>query len=248
MKFQKINCVVLLVAVLLLAGCDDGVVTMPATEEATWVISNYNKEGPCDVLTLDRTGLGPTVRPDAGTPVIVGWMNHLRLGADPFPCNRRWQHEYQGLVKFDFEGDAAIRSLLETNRVERAILVLHQRNVPGHSNNLAGTPVQGFQLVLPSVSWSGGTRISSMSIDPSIDLPTLGAPYDGNLRFDPVRHRPEFRFDLSTTVQRWLDGRTDNNGIGIIITPQDLLETNWSDEEDYLKAYYADLELHFVPR
>jgi hypothetical protein len=246
--FGKFYFAITLAMAVLLTGCDGDTITMPATQEATWIINQYSKSGPCDVLTLDRTGTGPSILPDSSTPVIVGWTNHLRLGADPFPCNRRWQHEYQGLVRFDFEGDAAIRSLLRTKRVARATLVIHQRDVPGHTNRLGSTPVRGFQLVLPSVSWASGTRSRSLSVDPSIDLPYSGAPYEGNLRLDPERVGSEIRYSLDTTVQRWLDGRTPNNGIGIIIRPQDLNETDWSTEEAYLKAYFADLELQLVPR
>lgn len=232
--------------ILLFNGCRDEVVVMPATHEATWIINDYTKDGPCDVFTLDRTGLGPRVSPTSDMPVVVGWTNFVRRGADPFPCNRRWHHEYQGLLKFDFQADAAIRSLLETNRVERADLVLHQRSVPGSSISLGRTPVRNYRLTRLSAPWPAETRIAMSDREPDINLPALPWPLEGNLRFDPVARGPEIREFLTLTVQGWIDGTIPNHGLSITIG-RDLIEAGWTDNEEFLHAYYAELELTFVP-
>lgn len=233
--------------ILMLAGCRDGVIVMPATHEATWIINDYTKDGPCDVFTVDRSGLAPRVRPTYDMPVIVGWTNGIQRGADPFPCNRRWHHEYQGLIKFDFQEDAAIRSLLESRRVVNADLVLHQHGIPGRSNLLGRTPVRLYRLTRLSSSWPAETRIAMSNLEPDIDLPPLPWPLEGNLRFDPVSRGPEIREFLTYTVQGWIDGTIPNHGLSITIG-RDLIEAGWTDNEEFLHAYYAELELTLVPR
>lgn len=202
MNVQAWKCVVVSCAVVSLAACGTFEErSFSPTQQGTKTQARTDRAGAC--FGLDRSVPPPPAVPRDGE-ILVGYENHINRGADPFPCNHRYNYDHQAVVRFDTppvaSGELITEAVLEA---DVRFIALMPETFFSECRNL-------FQHA--TEAWAPGDFRGAAG-DLRAHVPAAGSGTWG-------RSDNRLSLNVLTTVRRWANGSLPNHGFAFSAPPE----------------------------
>jgi len=191
-------------SILLLSGC--GATLQEYVREpllvGTKTATRADRTGAC--FGLDRTGV-PAAIAQADGEKLVGYENRFVRGADPFPCNHRYNYAHQTALLFDLNDLIARRALVTEATLEMDTHFYSQMD----ATELTRDCQVHFQRA--TAAWPPGDARGDASVLVS-GVDVLSSAFDSS---DGIARR-----DVLRAVQQWMNGRAPNHGLLLSPAPE----------------------------
>lgn len=187
-----------------LAGCGltRREIVLEPSQVGTKISSRAVQSGAC--FNLDRSIIISHLT-RASDQLAVGYENNYVPGADPFPCNHRYNYSYQAAMQFD------LSELIETHAVVvEAVLEIPSVLAPLQPVTETTRDCR-MHLEAATEAWAGGD-FSGDSRDPRSHITTRALPGDPATPYIQGGRDHPTQATVTRTVIRWLSGRMENNG------------------------------------
>ena len=198
-------------SILLLSGC--GATLQEYVREpllvGTKTASRADRTGAC--FGLDRSAI-PAPKEQAEGEELVGYENRFVRGADPFPCNHRYNYAHQTALLFDLDDLIARHALVTEAALEMDVRFYSQMG----GTELTRDCQVHFQRA--TAAWPPGDAMGDASVlVPGVDV--LSREFGGS--------SGTARRDVLRAVQQWMNGRAPNHGLLLSPAPEHVM----ADEE-----------------
>lgn len=203
---RRANGFLMLLLLVGISGCGSSVV-VPRTTSGRWLFRSVELTIVCG---LDRSGTRPRMAQD-GEEVMIGIINEIERGPDPFPCIRMKQWRYVNGIRWDVNHPVVQAYLDRGMTLDRAELEIRYVSLTDVWSDYWENPA--VEVRLATLPW-GGTVMRRNDRDPGM-LTGLGVLPDGRWtvsRSELARSETDTR-DVTMLVRGWMSGSIANHGI-----------------------------------
>lgn len=234
---MRIFSVLFILILLLLSGCSSSIV-VPRDTSGRWLYDQIDS-GPC---MIDRSGTRPRMA-EPPSDLMIGMMNKIEHGPDPFPCNRIRQWRYVNGITWNLT-HAVVRAYTSAGRtLQRAEIEVTYHPI----SNDWGDYWEGSNLAVVRLATApgGGTVTFRSDHDPGILTglaPLPGGPWGMERNLAAARGGTETR-DVTPLVRAWMAGTITN--FGLVLDSTEFGLGDESVERDVVAGVSMRLVLYF---